>query len=45
VDRTTDWASEKNIAKSMRWARKLRERILASQNGQGNKNMEGFFDG
>jgi hypothetical protein len=32
LGRTTDWAGEKNIAKSMRWDRKIEERILASQN-------------
>jgi hypothetical protein len=34
LDRTADWAGEKNIAKSMRWDKKIGERILASQNGK-----------
>jgi hypothetical protein len=29
-----DWTGEKNIAKSMRWDKKIGERILASQNGK-----------
>jgi hypothetical protein len=32
LSRTTDWACENNMAKSMRCARKLGEGILAGQN-------------
>jgi hypothetical protein len=34
LDRTDDWSGEKNMAKSMRWARKIGEEILTSQNGK-----------
>jgi hypothetical protein len=31
---TTDYAREKNMAESMRWDRKMEERILVGQNGK-----------
>jgi hypothetical protein len=33
LGQTADWASEKNMAESMRWARKISEGIPVSQNG------------
>jgi hypothetical protein len=32
LDRTADWADKKIMTKSMRWARKIGERILVGQN-------------
>jgi hypothetical protein len=44
LDRTADWVDEKNMAVSMRLARKIREGILADQNGkEKNKNREEFL--
>jgi hypothetical protein len=33
LGQTADWASEKNMVESMRWARKISEGIPVSQNG------------
>jgi hypothetical protein len=32
LGRTADWADEKNMRESMRWARKIGQGILAGQN-------------
>jgi hypothetical protein len=34
LGQTTDWASEKNMAESMRWTKKIGEEMLAGQNGK-----------